>query len=315
MKRSILFAAMCVLAACGPDAGEAFRKGVPTSDSVSIKVPVSKKALTSEGTRQDGLEGEKAAMYELTRGVSVAVNGGTAAVLDLVSRVAKYPPTSVNGNVAVWGPHTDALSPNTWRLTVTRVSTDNYAWELAGKGKTEADSAFRALVNGSHAVTGNDLGSGGFTIDWDAIAMLPEHDDNVGTAQITYERVSLTTNTTVNATFINVKDDKDPTKRVNALYKFVAVPQMGGTFDFKIAKDMAPGAAIETATVRSRWFQTGEGRSDVKLSGGDLAAPTTLNECWDTGFLSRVMVNGFAPNQNYGAESACAYTTANYSEL
>ncbi len=315
MKRLILLGLMSTLAACGLDAGEPFRQGLPTSSTVALKVPYNSKALTSEGTRQDPLEGQISDFYQLTRGVSLVVNGGTAAVLDLMGRVVKNPPTSISGNTAVWGPHTDALSPNTYRVTVTRTSTDVYSWEIAARSKTDPDTAFKNIVFGTHTRTGVDLGSGTFTIDWDTAAQLPEHDANVGKADVTYSRISTTANTTVDAVFTNVKDGADATKRVNAKYAFVSVPNMGGSFDFQLNKDMITGPAIETAAIRSRWLQTGAGRADVKVSGGDLASPATINDCWDSGFLSRVMVNSFAASQNYGATSACAFTTAEYSQL
>ena len=41
----------------------------------------------------------------------------------------------------------------------------------------------RVILSGSHVITGKDLGSGTFLLDWNQIATLPEHDDNVGTAE------------------------------------------------------------------------------------------------------------------------------------
>jgi hypothetical protein len=38
----------------------------------------------------------------------------------------------------------------------------------------------------------------------------------------------------------------------------------------------------------------------------------TLNECWDSGFASRYQHTSFAPSLDYGAESVCAFTTAQY---
>ena len=95
---------------------------------------------------------------------------------------------------------------------------------------------------------------------------------------------------------------------------------MGGTFDFKLTKDfITTTAALETMSIRSRWQESGAGRSDVMLTGGDLAtvpAPATASECWDSNFLSVYMTNSYGDaTKLWGAESMCAFTPAMYSAL
>ena len=56
----------------------------------------------------------------------------------------------------------------------------------------------------------------------------------------------------------------------------------------------------------------------MKLSGGDVPNPpgqATANECWDTNFLSQYLNVSYDPTQNYGQESVCAFTPAQYSTL
>ena len=49
---------------------------------------------------------------------------------------------------------------------------------------------------------------------------------------------------------------------------------------------------MEDFTIHSRWQETGAGRTDYQLTGGDVArrgiAPVTVSECWDIAFLSHV---------------------------
>lgn len=313
MKRLTIAALTLMIAGCGPDKADGFRDGYPKADAVTIKVPGSTGALVGDKTRQ-GLEGEKAALYTLTRGVTYVVNGGAVAVLALVKLIGDQPPTSVTGNKAVWGPHTEALSPNTFRFTVTRNRTDDYSYTLEGKAKTDADTKFKIILSGSHLVTGKDFGSGTFLVDWNAIATLPEHDDNVGTAEYAYSRASVTAAVKIDATFRQVLD-RDSKKLVDVDYKYAATPGAGGNFEFKTAKDLAPGAALENASVKSRWEQTGAGRSDMKVAGGNLTSDANLSECWDSSFASRYLVASFAPTSGWGAESACAFATADYSKI
>ena len=311
MKPLIVAALTLLTAGCGLEKADEFRNGYPKGDAVTMKLPGSTGALSGDRTRQ-GLEGEKAALYTLTRGVTYVVNGGGVWVLALVKAIGEQTPTTVTGNKATWGPHTEALSPNTYKFTVTRNRADDYSYALEAKAKTEADTAFRVILSGSHLVTGKDLGSGTFLLDWDKIATLPEHDDNVGSAEYSYSRTSATSPIKIDAIFRQVLD-RDTNKKLDVDYKYVANPGNGGNFEFKMSKDLAPGTALESSAVKSRWQENGAGRSDVKVIGGNLTSEATFSECWDSNFASRYLVASFAPTSGWGAESACAFQTAEYS--
>ncbi len=312
--RPLIIASLAFLAACGTDRADAFRQGVPKADAVKIDMPAQAgQALTGEGTRRDALEGDPSGMYALTRGVTLAVNGAGWLVLALVQEIVDNPPTSLSTNEAVWGPYAEPLSPNAYKLTVTRNPSGEYSYVLAGKGKNEADSAFVSLLVGTHVVTGHDLGQGSFVVDFDAAATLPEHGQQVGTAQYVYSRPTASAPVTVNAAFSKVKDATG--ELTDALYQYVATPGQGGTFDFQLRKQRVHGQDVNAATVRSRWQQSGAGRSDVAVSGDSAPQGATLNECWDSSFASRFFVASFAPNAGWGAESACAFSTAEYSTL
>jgi hypothetical protein len=230
--------------------------------------------------------------------------------------------------VAVWGPFTDALSPNSWKLTVTKTGDDTYAYKFDGKAKTAADSEFKTVLSGSHSIAvdaqGNrvrNYGSGDMKIDWDAAQTLPEHDANIGTADIRYSRPDAQAEAKVEAHFRNVKDDERPGTKVNADYGYKEIPGAGGEFDFALDKnfDTDPArSAIEHLTVKSRWGQSGAGRADVKISGGDFSiASATVNECWDANFASQYLqASWVTTGPVYGAVTACgSLNTAIYSGL
>jgi len=323
--------------ACAKDDGDDFKNGVPQSQDVALVVPGAGSggsALTADGTTaiQGGLLGEQADFYKLTRDVTGVVNTATFSVLTLVKTVTNYPPTSVETDTAVWGPYTDPLSPNTWRLTVNRVAKGQFHYVLEGKAKTAGDTGYVTVLAGDHALADPaahrrlnlpEYGHGNFLIDWNAAQTLPEHDDNVGTAAFTYSRDQATGNVAINVTFTQVKDrdkGKDTGMLIDAGYAYAAVPGMGGTFDFKLTKDfITTTAALETMSIRSRWQESGAGRSDVMLTGGDLAtvpAPATASECWDSNFLSVYMTNSYGDaTKLWGAETMCAFTPAMYSAL
>jgi len=319
--------------ACAKEDGDEFKDGVPQSQDVALVVPGSAAAgspLTAEGAGaiQSGLLGQQAEFYKLTRDVTVVVNTATVGVLALVKTVTNYPPTSVEMNTAVWGPYTDPLSPNTWRLTVNRLAKGQFHYVLEGKAKTANDTGYVTVLSGEHDLADPAAhrrlnipayGHGNFVIDWNAAQTLPEHDDNVGSAAFTYSRESPTANVTIDVTFTQVKD-KETGALIDAGYAYTAVPGMGGTFDFKLTKDfITTTAALETMTIRSRWQETGAGRSDVMISGGDVATSITsgtASECWDSNFLSVYMTNSYGDTaKTWGAETSCAFTPAMYSAL
>lgn len=315
--------------ACGKDDGaDEFREGVPTHEDVTIVVPAGSAqtgALTASGVteRQGALLGQTAELYQLTRNMTVMVNGGTIAVLGLVRTITEFPPSSLAQDVAVWGPHTNPLSPNTWRLTVRRLGPGQFQYVFEAKPKTADDSAYLTVLSGHHNVAHPgmrrraslpDFGSGDFDIDWNAAQMLPEHDDNVGSAHFVYSRPSAIADVNIAVTFTQVRDDETG-MLVDAQYAFVETPGAGGSFQFTLTKDaITTTSALETLTVRSRWQQTGAGRSDVKLVGGDLgAAQATANECWDSNFASAFMTNSYGdPAKMWGAETDCVFAAADY---
>jgi hypothetical protein len=310
MKKVLTAALVVTLSACGlAKKGDDFRDGVPSSDQVTMKVPGSTNKLSAQA-----LEGETAGMYALTRVVTLVVNGGGAAVLLLVEKITDYDPTTITGNVAVWGPYTDALSPNTYKFTVTRNKQDDHSYVLEAKGKNEGDDKFRVILSGSHVNTGKNLGSGTFLLDWNKIQELPEHGKEVGTAQYTYSHKTAADPIVIDAIFTQVKDEKTG-KLQDINYKYNAKPGSGGAFEFKVTNNVDNKGVPETVAVKSRWNEAGDGRSDAKAAGGDLQTEATFSECWDSNFASKFLVMSFAPTSGWGKDSACTFANAEYSQF
>lgn len=327
-RKSLLCAASLLFVGCGQVEENEFRDGLPSKEMVAVKAPggASGQGL-EDGTVSALAKGDTSDFYKLTRGATVVVNVGTVAVLNLIEEITKHTPTTLEGNTAVWGPHTNALSPNTWKLTVTQDAEHKYSYKLEGKAKTAEDTAFKVILSGTHNIAtdekGNRLrnfGSGSFKLDWDAAQTLPEHGPEVGTADIRYTRPSATVETTVEADFRNVNDNDRPGTRINADYRYKELPSAGGEFDFRLDKnlDTDPArSAIERLTIKSRWSQSGAGRADARVTQGDVGAtPATVNECWDANFTSQYLAISFAPTVGYGDASACGtFSAAVYSAL
>ncbi|MCC6332936.1 MAG: hypothetical protein IT380_02990 [Myxococcales bacterium] len=316
MKRAILLAAAVAVAGCGVDQAQEFRDGFPKADEVKLNLPGGNGAqpLSGASTRRDGLEGQVSLFYAFTRGVTVTVNGGAAAVLLLVEEITEYPPSAVTQDSARWGPHTEPLSPNTWRFTVTRHAPNEYSYVLEGKAKTAADTEYRAVLTGAHVKTGHKLGTGTFLVDWDAAQALPEHDANVGRVGFAYARPAWGSTLSIDAAFDDVRDP-DTGQRVDAQYRFREFAGNGGSLEFQVNKNVVTqGAALEVVTVKSRWAQSGAGRSDARVSGGDAPGSAVVSECWDAGFLSRYAQASWDPALGYGDPAACAFPSAEFAQ-
>jgi hypothetical protein len=321
------------LVGCGKLDGSEFEGSTPTKDTVALVVPAASSATATTGAvsaasvtvKQGALLGQTAKDYVLTATLAYVVNTATVAVLGLVKAVTDYPPTSVENDTGVWGPFTDPLSANTYRLTVVKQAPHVFAWKLDGKGKTADDSAFVTILSGVHtrALDANGavlpgFGSGNFVIDWDAADTLPQHDQNVGQMAFTYSRTSPTATVTNAVTFTNIYDNCDPSncsthgQIFDALYAYTATPGNGGDLEYGATENfVATTTANETLSLHSRWMETGAGRTDIQLTGGDVGtAVDTSSECWDSNFDSVYSAASYDPNDasvDWGAESSCAF--------
>ncbi len=334
--RLVLCGALAGAMGCGKAGDGAFDDSVPTQENVALVVPsssASAAAAVASGdlsVRGGALQGQLAKDYVLTATVVGVVNTATAAILTLVKDITDYPPTSVSGDTAVWGPGTDPLSANTYRLTVTRTAPHVFTYALDGKGKNDPDTAFVTVLSGTHTraldAAGHVMkgfGSGNFVLDFDASATLPQHDNNVGQVAFQYSRLSATAPVTIDVTFTGVQDHCDPLtcqtsgQIFDAVYQYSATPGSGGDLQYADAKDyVATTSAKETLEIHSRWLQTGAGRTDMQLSGGDLGSTVQAsNECWDPNFASVYSNTTYDPSQDWGVESSCAFPTAAYASL
>jgi len=306
------------------DQGSEFAAGVPRSSTVAMAVPGSNaQALTVEGSSY-ALLGQTADWYVITRAVTVTVNAGALAVGALVKLVTDYPATTVTADSAVWGPWQGPLDPIEWKVTVARVATHQYQYKFEGRDKHEQAAAFVTVLSGTHSpgldAQGNEMegfGAGSFTLDWNARAALPQSDDNVGTANYTYDHAGPFTIVNIWAKFRQVKDDKQPGKLVDVDYAFVQNPGANGSMDFLYNVPADTNSAGGLGKVRSRWQWNGAGRSDVSVTATNSTQTYTLSECWNTSYLSIYKSVPLSTNatENYGSEASCVFPSADYSNL
>jgi hypothetical protein len=275
------------------------------------------KPLTVEGS-DHALMGQIADWYLTTRVVTGTVNAGALAVGVLVRLITDYPATKVTLDSAVWGPWQGPLDPIEWKVTVRRTAAHLYEYKFEGRDKHDAAAAYVTVLSGTHSpgldAQGNEMegfGSGTFTLDWNARATLPQPDNNVGTANYSYDHLGPATVVNITAKFRQVKDDNKPGKLVDVDYAFVQNPGADGSMDFLYNVPANTTTAGGLGKVHSRWLWSGAGRSDVVVTTTDSTLTYTLSECWDTSYLSIYKSVPLSSNatDNYGSEASCAFPT------
>ncbi|MBI5529769.1 MAG: hypothetical protein HY897_25875 [Deltaproteobacteria bacterium] len=310
--------------ACGEDdSGGDFLDGLPEGESIRIKLPGSESsgsALLAEedgsggGMTQKGL-GDWAEFYLFTRAMTQQVNGGVYHLLLMIEDIARQEPTTKEENKWIWGPHTPGgLDPASYRVTIEKTGEKDYSWVFDAKAKDAGDDAFSPMMSGTHT-KGNRprRGAGTINLNFDTMAALDPTKVERGTAEVTYQSDTHPVTVTVKFVDFTGEDGKGPT---NAQYLYTEQEDGSGEFSFSIEQDMDGKGKIEDARILTRWKSSGTGRSDIKISGGDLADDGVTDvvavECWDTGFKRTYFedwANGDIPiDAKQGDASACAFS-------
>jgi hypothetical protein len=276
-------------------------KSLPTSDQVSIKVP---KSNASARVDSEAL-GQLSGYYVITLGVTTTFNTGTAWVLTLIHAIVQNPPTSIQGNIYTWGPGSNALDPADYKLQVTANADGTFSYVLSAKSKTAANAVFIDLIDGvADPRPGDGKGTGHFLVDFDhGKAVNPiQNGDAKGSMDVNYDLGKAHIDLTLTSSDVPGTPTAD--------YSYNAAKDGGGDMTFDVASNVGGTALLETLTLRSRWLGTGAGRTDARITGGDLGSvQVTASECWSTAF-GRVYYqdsNNFSPAE--GTESSCAFAT------
>jgi hypothetical protein len=189
---------------------------------------------------------------------------------------------------------------------VTANADGTFSYQLSGKSKTLTSAKFEVVIDGmADPRPGEAKGSGDFTVDFDASKRINpiQSGDAKGTMDVHYDLAKAHLDLALSST--------DAQGRPTAAdYAYNAAKDGGGDMTFDVSADAGGTALLETLTLRSRWLGTGAGRTDARISGGDLGSlQVTASECWSASF-GRVYYqdsNNFAATE--GAESSCAFAT------
>ncbi|MBI5509654.1 MAG: hypothetical protein HY903_12950 [Deltaproteobacteria bacterium] len=310
---------IAAVAACSPLSDEKFRRAIPSDKSVTVNAPErDANALTSI----DATLGATSDYYVTTRRLSRGINGGVRSFVGLIRQIVSQPVTSRDGDRRIWGPGADALDPVFYRLVATEESPDHFAYALEARPKAseDLDANYLPLISGTSDISsGKNDGKGTLTLHLDNAVTMDPSACGTGSLDAIYDTTGEPQFLTVAFNdFSTCDEEADGKKPMQAAsYYFARAADGSGNFQFIVTGDVHNGALLplvdETFAIRSRWLPTGEGRSDVSISGGDLLAhdgiaAVTASECWDSSFaltfqtISPAVVD---PSHLGGLETAC----------
>jgi hypothetical protein len=328
----IVLSLLALTAAC--DKAAAFRSAVPSRSTVQMRVP----GLDDGGAIQQALSvGEQAPLYGETVKIATAVNTSVALVFKVIEEILRHPPTSVEDDVAVWGPSEPrGLERLSFRFTVERLDEEHFAYRLEARLKGEtSEEAFVEVFAGETLPGDDNDGTGTLVYHLGSLRSLGAEPCLTGDIEIAYDAASEPR--TLDVVFTETANECAGERPTNARYAYAENEDKSGLMDFafraNVHKPEENKPEKEVLSVRSRWLSSGAGRSDVRVAEGEIPADllayipetsaTTVDvvECWDDSFAlvhADTTPDELEPHldrPNVGDASLCVFAEASFANL
>ena len=332
MKLKVLLlscAALCLGLCClEPDDNELppeFQDAVPRADRVWLNVPGADDETIGQGLALKGDGDTKARWYLDTIGTVRELNGMTWALLHFVEDITSYPYTDEIENGFVWGPFTPALSLVTIKFTLVKDGHNQFSFALTMRPKEDDGGEFQDVLVGTYEPQDGVTHSvGTLKLIFDTARELDETQKATGVLSVAYDTAD--ENRDVDIIFENFQAD-DMEEPVNATYHYSEGADRSGEFGFDLIGDIHKDdpdrqdlVKRENLAIFVRWKKEGNGRADVRVTGGDLPdieppfESWESSECWDELFNQVYLQEQANPvagdpylGDPVGEESACAF--------
>lgn len=305
------------------DESNEFKEALPEVGSVNVDGPDGARSDAStaagmRGTLGAGDGSDPAFWYTFTRDLRDGVNVVTAVVLVSVWAVVHTEPSEISEDEAVWGPFDgDALDPVRYRLTVTRIGEHHFRYVLDGQKKSGGGEFLTVLDGDGYSRASSSHGDGQFVLDLGNAKLLDpsRHTNDSGSVTIVHdlpEDIGRRHDALPRTIVATVAPDGDASLTITSIANEDHTGKLGVSAHADI--DDPHNTALEDVTVTSRWKSTGAGRSDIGISGGDVAAAgfdlVTAVECWGTDFSEVYYSDSEGFQATVGDPSECAYDAA-----
>jgi len=306
-----------------------FRSALPASEAMALSVP------DSEGSGALAV-GDPSVLYQLTHGVSRSVNAHVATMLGWIRLVTLFPPSERGEDYRVWGPtEPEGLENVSWRLTVRRITEGRYELTLDGRPKgSTSDADFLPVLAGevTPGPGGGIDSTGTLNLLFDNSNTLQSDPCRTGTIRVDWdasggERV-------VDVAWDQFVNTCEGNEFLDVTYHYAEAEDASGSFEFAAIDDIHEAdenkPEKEEIRINSRWLSDGTGRSDVVLSGPEIAADLAAaglegdevqgSQCWSELFVltwADTAPDELEPHvfENVGEESACPFQTPEYPQL
>ena len=329
MLKKLAIALPLILAATACGRAQMFTSAVPTKDQIRMNVPANNQALAA---------GDQSELYLATLGISTSVNGGVLWVFDVIDAIIHTPPTTLDEDQAVWGPSEPrGLERLAYRFTVNRVEEGHFTYKLEARLKENTEESDFVIVFDGEAFPGeDDRGTG--TLNWHLGSrrnLVIADCDLIGEIHVEYD--TTTEPRMLDVVFEGVADECNGEEPTDSHYIYTEAEDASGSMDFAFRKNIhgveENKPQEEIFAVRSRWLATGQGRSDVQVSEGEVPADLATHipgtsadsveivECWSDVFVvdyTDTNPDELEPHLNHeesGDAALCAFTDAEYASL
>lgn len=340
---SVTLAGCGFLGSIGSSDDQEYRAVTPSDPQVTIGFPGSSTSATTRSVGLDvgdidsrawALVGQVSEYYQLTYGISSFVNSSAVELLGLIRIITLLPSTSRTATSRTWGPHTPGgLDPLTYRVVITRLEPELYSFAIQARAKdSQREADFVPLLDGEITPgQGAGRGKGTMHLRFDNRRKLRSETCEQGTVRYAFNNTSEPA--TLNVDFLQVGTTnaqnslckQEPPR--DAMYHYDRMADGSGNFVYDLKTNAHKAAdnrpLPEQVVMRSRWKSTGTGRSDVKISGGEVDADlkaagqsmtyVTASQCWDNQFKTTYQTSAPAALNllpTDGQETSCAFTSA-----
>jgi hypothetical protein len=298
------------------DKGAKFREAVPTADDVKLTPPTGGTSTTNPQSLPGAglLDGTPsyAKYYKFTRDIFDGVNLGTGYILGSVWLLIQLPPTTTEGEEAIWGPGSEVLSPAEWRFRAVDVKNGEIEYFFEGRAKNTADAWQWILHGKGFSEKHTEHRKGWFDLNYDTANSLDparlhgEDEDGILHVDYALKDPPFTVHVSIEPNRPGVSFDVTTSSQNSG----------SGKVDIKAVDDLddAKNTLLEDLKMHSRWTPQGAGRADVTISGGDVPSNTIVHvsECWSTSFQRTFYTDNVGLETGYGEQSACAFGQAEY---